>query len=94
MARFRKERAEVTCYFLTLNKPEISLVNNKTGKRFTVSYSGVTLPRFLEWKSMACGDYALGFEPCTTELDERFAYKPIAPNERIRFVVTLSVTNA
>lgn len=85
---------EETCYFLTLRKPEISLVNKKIGKKFTVSYSGDTLPRFVEWKSMASGDYALGFEPCTTELDERFAYKSIAPNARIRFVVTLSVTNA
>lgn len=85
---------EETCYFLTLRKPEISLVNKKIRKKFTVTYSGDTLPRFVEWKSMASGDYALGLEPCTTELDERFAYKSIAPNEKIRFKVTLSVTNA
>ena len=57
---------EETCYFLTLERPEISLVNEKLGKELTVSYSADTLPHFVEWKSMASGDYALGFEPCTT----------------------------
>lgn len=39
---------EETCYFLTLNKPEISLLNGKIGKKFTVSYSGDTFSRFVE----------------------------------------------
>ena len=75
---------EETCYFLKLKKPEITLVNEKIGKRFTVSYSGDTLPHFVEWKSMASGDYALGLEPCTTELDNRFAYKTIEVGEEIK----------
>lgn len=83
---------EETCYFLTLNKSEISLVNEKLGKTFTVSYSGDTLPHFVEWKSMASGDYALGFEPCTTELDDRFCYRTIKPSEKIGFSITLTVT--
>ena len=82
---------EETCYFLNLKKPEITLVNGKIGKEFTVSYSGDTLPCFVEWKSMASGDYALGLEPCTTELDNRFAYKTIEVGEKIKFFVYISI---
>jgi hypothetical protein len=71
---------------------EISLVNERIGKKFTVTYSNDTLPSFVEWKSMASGDYALGLEPATTELDDRFTYKIIKPNEKIRFNVNISVT--
>ena len=83
---------EEMCYFLTLNKPTISLVNKKIGKTFTVSYSGNTLPCFVEWKSMASGDYALGLEPCTTELDSNFVYKTIKKQEIVRFFVCFKVT--
>ena len=83
---------EETCYFLNLKKPEITLVNEKIGKEFTVSYSGDTLPCFVEWKSMASGDYALGLEPCTTELDNRFAYKTIEVGEEIKFFVKILIT--
>ena len=82
---------EETCYFLNLNKPEISLVNSKINKRFTLSYSSQNLTNFVEWKSMASGDYALGFEPCTTLLDDKFEYKKIKANEQINFWVTLSI---
>ena len=83
---------EEACYFLKLSKPEIALVNEKIGKKFTVSYSGDTLTHFVEWKSMASGDYALGLEPCTTELDNRFAYKTIEVGEKIKFFVYISIT--
>lgn len=83
---------EETCYFLKLNEPEISLVNEKTGKKFTVSYSGDTLPHFVEWKSMASGDYALGLEPCTTELDDRFAYKVLKAEGQVNFRVELKIS--
>lgn len=82
---------EETCYFLNLKKPKITLVNEKIGKKFTVSYSGDTLPYFLEWKSMASGDYALGLEPCTTNLDDQFAYKKIGGEKEVLFSITLSV---
>lgn len=82
---------EETCYFLNLKKPEISLVNEKIGKKFTISYSGDTLPHFVEWKSMASGDYALGLEPCTTELDDGFMYRTIKEKEQIKFSVRLSI---
>lgn len=82
---------EETCYFLSLNRPSISLVNAKLGKKLTVSYSGDTLPHFVEWKSMASGDYALGLEPCTTELDDRFAYRIIKAKEKVSFSASITV---
>ena len=82
---------EETCYFLKLNTPKVSLVNEKIGKKFTVSYSGNTLPYFVEWKSMASGDYALGLEPCTTELDNGFAYRTIQQGTQVQFCVKLSI---
>ena len=84
---------EETCYFLKMNKPQISLVNEKVGKRFTVSYSGDTLLHFVEWKSMASGDYALGLEPCTTELDGRFKYRTLEAKQEEKFAVTIIVNH-
>ena len=82
---------EETCYFLNLKKPEITLVNGKIGKKFTVFYSNDTLPHFVEWKSMASGDYALGLEPCTTNLDTQFSYKKIGVEEEVLFSIILCV---
>jgi hypothetical protein len=82
---------EECCYFLELNKPEISLENQKNGKRFTIYYSKDTLPSFVEWKSMASGDYALGLEPCTTKLDDYFEYRTIKPDGKIKFSLSISV---
>ena len=84
---------EETCYFLNLRSPRIALVNEKLGKQITVSYSGDTLPHFVQWKSMASGDYALGLEPCTTELDDRFAYRTIKSEQSIAFSIRLSVNS-
>ena len=83
---------EETCYYLTLNNAEISLVNEKIGKRFVLSYSADTLPYFLEWKSRASGDYALGLEPCTTKLDNSFSYKIIKFEESIQFQLKLEIS--
>ena len=82
-----------TCYYLKLNKPEVSLVNDKLGKKLTVSYSKDTLPYFLEWKSMASGDYAVGLEPTTTELDKSFAYKTVKAGEKVVFNINISVND-
>lgn len=83
---------EETCYFLSLGTPEAAIVNEKLGKKLTVSYSGDTLPYFVEWKSMVSGDYALGLEPSTTELDDRFTYSKLGVGERITFSVTIAVS--
>ena len=82
---------EEMCYFLKLKTGKASLVNAKIGKAFSVEYSLDTLPCFVEWKSMASGDYALGLEPCTTELDDKFTYKTIKAGEEVRFFVAFSV---
>lgn len=82
---------EEMCYFLQFEKPKISLVNEKIGKAFVLEWSKDTLPHFVQWKSMASGDYALGIEPCTTELDDRFAYSTIKAGEKIRMHLSLSV---
>ena len=79
-----------TCYYLTLENPKISLVNQKIKKKFTIEYSKNTLPYFLEWKSMVSGDYALGLEPCTTEIRD-FKHSVIKPSEKVEFFVKLSV---
>lgn len=84
---------EETCYYLKLKKPEVSMVNKTLGKKFTVSYSGDTLPLFLEWKSIASGDYAVGLEPTTTKLDGLFEYSRIKAGETIEFRVELSVSD-
>lgn len=82
---------EENCYYLEGQSPEVSLVNEKTGRKFTVSYSGDTLPHFLLWKSMASGDYAVGLEPCTTKLDDLFAYSVIKAGETIAFAVSFTI---
>jgi hypothetical protein len=82
---------EETCYFLKLRQPCVSVVNGETGEKFTLSYSQDTLPSFVLWKSLASGDYALGVEPATTELDERFAYKTLAPSEKRVFKLRMQM---
>ena len=82
---------EETCYYLKVQKPEVSLINEKIGKKFTVSYSGDTLPDFLLWKNMTSGDYAVGLEPCTTKLDHLFAHSRIEAGETIQFSVSIQI---
>lgn len=86
-------KREETCYFLDIVQPTVSVLNEKTGKKFTLAYSAQTLPYFVEWKSEASGDYALGLEPCTTELDDRFTYKTLKSREEVNFKLDLSVKN-
>jgi len=80
------------CFYLQLKYPKITLVNDKLGKSFTVEYEGEALKNFVEWKSMASGDYALGLEPTTTRLDETFHYTMLAPGEKSVTSVTLTVS--
>ena len=82
------------CYYLTVNTPKATLENPRLGKAFTLSYSGDTLPCFLEWKSMASGDYALGFEPASTNLDNSFSYSKLGAGKKVDFKVELTVKEA
>ena len=81
-----------TCYFLDLRTPKIALENKKLGKRFELTYSGDTLTDFIEWTSMASGDYALGFEPSTTKLTEKFVYKTLAPGASVEFSFNIKIS--
>lgn len=83
---------EETCYYLDPQSATVFLTNSKTGRKFTVSYSKDTLPDFLLWKNMASGDYALGLEPCTTKLDDLFAYSTIKAGETIVFSLIFTIT--
>ena len=85
------DNEEEMCYFLRLKTPRVTLKNAALGKRFTLEWSQETLPHFVEWKSMAAGDYALGLEPCTTELNERFSFATIEKGEKRLFSLKLSV---
>ena len=69
----------------------MKVVSPKCGKAFTLTYSGDTFPHFIEWKSMRCGDYALGLEPCTSLLDDKFAYSRIGRGERKFFRIRMTV---
>ena len=82
---------EEMCYFLRLKTPSVSLRNPKINKMFTLKWSQETLPNFVEWKSMASGDYALGLEPSTTELDGRFAYRSLKRGEKRQFFLRMSI---
>ena len=82
---------EEMCYFLRLKTPSVLLRNPKINKTFTLKWSQETLPCFVEWKSMAAGDYALGLEPRTTELDNGFAYRRIAAGEKVCFSLQMRV---
>lgn len=77
------DNQEERCYFVETEKPEVMLVNEKTESKIKFSYSGDTLPKFILWQSNASRDYALGLEPSTTFLDDRFEYKIIKPEQKI-----------
>ena len=86
-----KAGEEECCYYHQLNTPKVSLVNETLGKKFTVEYSKDTLPVFLEWKSMASGDYALGLEPCTSRIGEETVMQPLKAGASVKFSVDLSI---
>lgn len=85
------DNEEEMCYFLRLKTPRVTLKNAALGKRFALEWSQETLPNFVEWKSMASGDYALGLEASTTELDGRFAYRSLKRGEKRQFSVRMSI---
>ena len=80
-----------TCYYFDLKEPKVSVINEKIGKKFTLAYSAETLPKFLMWKSFACGDYALGLEPCTSRIGDELVMTKIGAGEsvvnRVRFTI-------
>ena len=55
----------MAAYAAGKNGHQVTLLekNEKLGKKLTVTYSGDTLPCFVEWNSAVSGDYAVGLEP-------------------------------
>ena len=84
--------AEESCFYYKLATPEIAIENEKNGKRFTLTYSGDTLPAFVHWKNLAAGLYVMGLEPSTTELGDGFVYQTIGAGERISFFIEMSAS--
>ena len=82
---------EERCYFIDMKTPKVMVENQKLNKRFCLEYSSDSLPYFVQWNTFCSGDYALGLEPATTLLDDKFKYKTIGANEKVDFNLTLSV---
>lgn len=84
------DNQEETCYYLSPVDNIAAYFNPKLNRKFTLKFCD-GLDKFILWKSMASGDYALGLEPSTTELDANFAYKRIAAGESKSFSLTFTV---
>ena len=82
--------AEEACYYLAPTDGTVYYFNPRSGRKFTLCY-GAGLDKFVLWKSNACGDYALGLEPSTTELDDKFRLKKIGAGESVRFDLSFTI---
>jgi hypothetical protein len=82
-----KKAEEVYCHTFTGGKAAVKL---KGKYRLTMSFDAEKLPYLMQWKSMACGDYALGLEPSTTELNDK-KLKPIKPFESHDYSIKLTI---
>lgn len=79
------------CYYIKHKTPVVRVENEKLGKTFTLSYTDDTLPCFVQWCSAGSGDYALGIEPCTTFLDDKFTYSKVDGGKSVLLGVTFKV---
>lgn len=84
-------RAEAV-YFRKLNAPRAAVVSPVSGLRAELTYSGDTLPCLTQWNCMRSGAYALGLEPCTCFLDDKFSYSRIAAGQKIFNTLKLNFT--
>ena len=82
-----KDDFEEACYFLDMRDGNISYQGKEM--KFTMQYTKGTLPKFIVWKSMSNGDYALGLEPSTTELDAGYSLSTIAANDKKNFKISM-----
>ena len=85
-----KDNEIETCYYLQPADRTVYYFNPKSGRKFTLKY-GENLDKFLLWKSNASGDYAMGLEPCTTELDGGFKYSKITAGESKTFNLSYTI---
>lgn len=82
-----------SCYFLDNKADHVSVINRKLGNKVTLSYSRDTLPALVQWNAPASQDYALGIEPSTCFLADRFEYTQIMPGAEIPFSIALKFEN-
>lgn len=85
-----KDNEQEACYYLEPVDRTVYYFNPKSGRKFTLKY-GENLDKFILWKSNASGDYALGLEPSTTELDGGFQYKQLAAGESKTFSISYTI---
>ena len=67
-----KDVYEECVYFHTVkgDNPTVAIRNEKLGLRASLTYSVKNLPLFVQWKSEVSGDYVIGLEPASTNIDE------------------------
>jgi len=87
------DNQEETCYFIESKDGVASITNKKLGVKFSIEFSKDTLPYMVEWKSMRSGDYALGLEPTTTLLDDRFQYSYLEVGKSVSFKLVYKAEN-
>ena len=85
------DNEEEMVYFHRESEPRVSIINEKIGKKFTLSYSIDTLPYLIEWKSMGSGDYTIGLEPATSWLDEHVTGRELAPGGTVKNAISIEV---
>lgn len=72
-------------------------VNEALGLGLRIAWNVKNLPRFMEWKSTASGDYVIGLEPANSSVygrlwhEERNSVHRVAPFERETNVLTFTV---
>lgn len=82
---------EETVFYHKVNNGNVLVVNEKLKRSVEFIYDEKALPHFIEWKSMICGDYALGIEPSTTTLDGDFVKKQISAGETHVYDISIEV---
>ena len=76
-------------YFIDLKTPEVKVKNHEV--ELTFSFLDENMPHFVLWKSCASHDYALGLEPTTTFLDDKFSYSSIKKGQALSFGFSFSL---
>lgn len=85
-----EDDAEEVCYYIKPKDNTVRYVNEKTGRKFTLSY-GKEINKVIIWKSWQSGDYALGIEPTTTFLDENFSYEKLPARSDKKFNISITI---
>ncbi|MBQ6921517.1 MAG: DUF4432 family protein [Clostridia bacterium] len=85
-----EDSVEEVCYYLEPKDKTVCYFHPKTGRKFTLNYSG-EMKKVIIWKSWQAGDYSLGIEPTTTFLDGEFCYSELPKRSEKEFGLTLTI---